>query len=277
MRYYSLDELSAELLRTAEPNDHRLLFREPDDAYGATRSKRRDDDDGAKPRRRATPQQVAHPSVVRMIELEKINRHRAGMSPGYRHSFLYHYRSAVYRAHYPEHGHEETKQIAWRKVNEVVTTFGQPESDPFTDEQVGAACRANPWHPAANETIAEDLDVTAQEVELLDLTSIVPKEIAEERKLHRQNAQRQKRIVREERDLKVKVLLRAGRSYTAIERLTGVKKSTIRNINQKYETTGEFLVSDSPLKYQEDHLVTQIEEQFGVVKKTVGMVGNTPA
>jgi hypothetical protein len=276
VRYYSLDELSAELLRTAVPEDHRLLFLHPDEAYGETRSKKRRDDDAERPRRAATAKQVAHPSLVRVVELEKINAHRDGMTPGYRHNFIYHYRSAVYRAHCYEHGHVEAKRIAWEKVATAAAMFAQPDADPFTDEQLAAACRAHPWQPASNETIADDLDVTAEEVELLGLRSIVPREIAEERVLNYKNAQRQKRIEREERDLIVKVLLRAGRSYTTIEKLTGVKRSTIRNINKSYETTGELLISDSPLKDQESHLVPQIEEHFGIIMRR-GLVARTPA
>jgi hypothetical protein len=198
------------------------------------------------------------------------------MTPGYRHNFIYHYRSAVYRAHYPEHGHVEAKRTAWERVSKIAATFAQPDADPFTDEQLSAACRANPWQPASNETVADDLDVTPEEVELLGLTSIVPKEIAEERALNYKNAQRQKQIAREYRDLTVKVLLRAGRSYTTIERLTGVKRSTIRNINKSYETTEELLISNSPLKDQESHLVHQIEEHFGIITRRC-LVGSTPA
>jgi hypothetical protein len=276
VRYYALDELSSELLRTAVEEDHRLLFTDAKDAYGNAHSKKRLDDDVERRRRTATPQQVAHPSVVRKIELEKINRHRGGMGPGYRHNFIYHYRSAVYRAHQYEHGHLEAKKAAWERVAKIAATFAQPNDDPFTDEQLAAACRANPWQPASNETVADDLDVTAEEVELLDLKSIVPKEIAEERVLNYKNAQRQKRVKREERDLTVKVLLRAGRSYTRIERLTGVTRSTIRNINDRYKQTGELLVSDSPLKDQEGHLVAQIEEHFGINTRR-GLAGSIPA
>lgn len=271
LRYYSLDELSAALLDTAAPEHHPLLFREPDDAYGATRSKRRKDEgedgDDSRPRRASTPEQVAYPSVVRMKELEKINDHRRGMSEGHRHHFVYHYRSAVYRASYPANGHVEAKRIAWEKVTKIVATFDQPAEKPFTLEDVSAACRANPWQIAANVTVADDLDVMAEEVEGLDLTSIVPKEMAEIRALNVQNARQQKRVEREQRDLVVKVLLRADRSYTIIERQTGVKRSTIRNINQKFMETGELLASDSPLKNQEAYLVSQIEWRLlGVVK-----------
>ncbi len=276
VRYYSLDELSAELLRTAVEEDHRLLFTDAQDAYGNAHSKKRLDDDVERPRRAATAQQVAHPSLVRVIELEKINRHRGGMGRGYRHNFIYHYRSAVYRSRFPAHGHLEAKKAAWERVAKIAATFAQPTDDPFTDEQLAAACMANPWQPASNATIADDLDVTPEEVELLDLKSIVPKHVAEERVLNYRNAQRQKRIEREERDLMVKVLLRAGRSYTTIERLTGVKRSTIRNINDRYRETDEFLVSDSPLKDQEEHLVAQVEEHFGISTRR-SLVGSVPA
>jgi hypothetical protein len=278
LRYYSLDELSAELLRTATPDDHRLLFLNADEAYGETRSKKRrdDDEDGDRPRRAATAEQVAHPSRVRMIELEKINKHRGGMTQGYRYNFIYHYRSAVYRAHFFEHGHKEAMRITWQRVNEVAATFAQSETDPFTDEQIGEAFRSNPWKPASNETIADDLDVTAEEVELLGLKSIVPVEIANVWMLSHRNKQRQKRIDRDHRDLMVAVLLGAGRSYTAIERLTGVKRSTIRNIKNRYRETGVLLASDSPLKEQEAHLVSEVESHFGIITRR-RLVGNAAA
>jgi hypothetical protein len=277
VRYYSLDELSAELLRTAVAADHPLLYREPDDAYRETHSKKRKDDGDGKPQRASGANHVAMPSIIRMKELERINSHRGGMTKGYRHNFVFHYRSAIYRAHYYTRLHEETQQIAWRKVNDIVATFNQPDDDQFTDEDVKAACSANPWQPASNETVADDLDVTAEEVEILKLTSIVPKEIAEERKLDHQNARRLKRLQRDQRDLKVKVLLRADRSYTTIERLTGVKRSTIRNINKAYEATGTLLPPDSPLAEQEEVLVEQIEEMFGVLRSISRRGCSTPA
>ncbi len=274
-RYYSLEEMSAMLLTTADPAKSRLLFREPDEAYAKKFAVNRTTDP-LKEKRKGSAAQVAHPSEVRVMELEKLNGFRGGMGEGHRYMFVYHYSSAVYRAQYPYKGNVESRKISDERVRQIVETFPISTESPFTTDDIRRACNSKPWHVASNESVADDLDVTGEEVALLGLRFIVPADIADLWALEEKNRRMQRIAEKDLLYLKVRCLLNVGWSYGSIVKRSGVPKTTVRRIHRTMKETGVlYLNDDSPLKPQEDYLLTQIYAELGAVHPNVNVGQST--
>jgi hypothetical protein len=259
-RYYALDELCASLLISGSREESPRLFEDAEKVYGRKRASKRT---GTR-KRDLSPAQCNRPNEVRISELQRINRYRGGIQAGHRYSFVLHLHPAVRRRELIlGRSKEEAGLIADTTVSEEVSLFDQ-SGHQFTREDWQSATDSDTWIVASNETVAEQLDVTPEEVEQPGLTSIVPPVIARQRKRQEEARKNQRRIEQEVRNLRIYVLADAGMSRRRIGEVLGVTESVIRTAQKNRPGNRTYVPSDSPLGGQEHVYIQNLMSEIGL-------------
>jgi hypothetical protein len=198
----------------------------PDEAI-PRRDRRRD----RKPLRAVAVGKGSEPSALRIREIELINTHRGGTPDGKsRRLTLFHYFAACrkwYRMLHPDAPPKDAAIWASGQVTNLNQTFRPPlptskVTDAMNQRKVGFQ-RSN----TRNAIVARDLKVTPEEVDTIGLRSVVPSDIAEQRKARASEQKTESATLKAAEQTAIDALIAGGESDASIAKKLGTDRQKV--------------------------------------------------
>jgi len=196
---------------------------------------------GSRRRKPATSGNPSAPHYVRSEEIGLIAQERGGIREGMRARTLLHYYQSrrmyllkQYNLACEEDAASRSVREARRETYRFNEAYCRPPMPPEEVEKAFAALTGGGYHPWST-TVAEHLQVTREEIERLDLRSIVTAEV----KAEREKAKAAKAKARAANVATVEKLLKQGLSISEVARRMDKNKSYVHGHRKRLITAGE--------------------------------------
>jgi hypothetical protein len=200
------------------------------------------------PVRRVSVNQGTYRARRLIFEIEAINKHRSGLRANTcREKMLWHYARAQFNLNMAllrkEIGdREERARVALARAADATRALNMTFRAPLRPREVDKALKFNSSVvPPVGHSIAADLEVTEREAKALNLSSILPARLWQEREDRRQAviaAREERRLQRAEKQQRARLLRERGMTFRAIAADVAVDARTVRRWLAENEAQG---------------------------------------
>lgn len=201
-------------------------------------------------RRRVKRGKGGEPHKKRMDEIELISQHRGGIKPGARAVCLFHYfrlARSFSKVHHSGKSNAPVLEAARRHTALLNETFDPP----ISDSELEKICKPYKEHPTnedvnkcrvRNATICDALSVTLDEVNTLELESIIPAHLAAARRTEKDRCKAANETEKNQIDSAIK----CGLKDAAIAARFNTSVSRVNYRRKRLKTRGELPESPEP-------------------------------
>lgn len=182
-------------------------------------------------RRHRTKHNAAAPLIARYRELELLMAHRRGVPDGARWQTCLHYHSAVWGAYAVAGDSRAAQEQASRQVREFNRRWCKP---PMEQARLDKLQRQTKKPRFRAVTICAGLQITREEVELLELRHLLPADVRRERERDTRERREHTKTTRSTKRGVIVAAIRAGRTNAQIKRRYRALFNTRHNTTDVY-------------------------------------------